>query len=350
MEILDQAKIQQIVRSFFIKNTTLLRLPDGKDIEVIQIQYETTNIRIKYKSKPPQSASRILICNAGNIFIFELKFVKALDTEEEILSPIKMVVHNPKKEVDPKSILLAEKDSPKIIVSNIIGQNEIKNFQQDERLKNIIKSHSTRLVHLFHKYKIFIQEKQDERMKLMRQYEQPIFIPDLREKFSVPDGFVPHYGFAKLIKIDEIVKDGYVAEICIPIIFRNFTMIGYVQIQHKSVLDLNSYNLASFVSASIKKDISDFTNNFESKEKCNIVSINQAELNFIHPNNKIFNKIFANGEICIINILTIDIKLTVAIKIQKIEPTEKGFLISSVYHNMTLEQLELIEQIIEKYS
>ncbi|MCB1140717.1 MAG: hypothetical protein H7A24_07815 [Leptospiraceae bacterium] len=346
MEISDPKNIQQIIEAVFLKTKVQLKQKDGSSILVSSIRYQNEKLFVKLSEPTKPEKERVLISNLGKIFLLTTNFESVDNSGIECLSPTLLKVISLENETGKQ--LLKHKFSLKDIhVSNIIGQNDVKKFLNDDEIKKIIKSNSFRLVHLFHKYKIFIHERHDERMRLMHHYEQPIFLPNFEDRTSVPDGFVPHFGFARVIDLDYLIADGILSEICIPIIYRKYTLIGYVQVQHQSVLDLNSFNLVSLVASSIRKEISDYTNFEESREICNVSHFNQSEITFTHTNNKHFTRIFATGEICILDLILPTGKLTIRIRVNKIEPSDKGFLVHCIYYNLSLKQLSIIEENLE---
>ena len=73
-----------------------------------------------------------------------------------------------------------------IKVSNIISLNEVTVFLGDDHIKEVLRSNYNRLRHLFDRYNVVIKDKQDERIRLMKSFDQPIVILNREIPESTP--------------------------------------------------------------------------------------------------------------------------------------------------------------------
>lgn len=235
-----------------------------------------------------------------------------------------------------------EKFSKDIKVSNIISMNEVTIFLGDDHIKDVLKSNYNRLRHLFDRYNVIIQDKQDERMRLMKTYDQPIVILNREVPESTPAISIPYNEYNRMLRADKNAEL-FKAEICVPIKYRQFIIIGYVQVQNNKRLDLNSFNLVGLAASSIKKEISDYKNHEESKEICKVIQISESEITFLHSLNKHFSRIFQMGSVIIADIYSQNTRLTTKLSIKAIKPLDKHFAITGQYVNMSIEQYEKIE-------
>ena len=238
-----------------------------------------------------------------------------------------------------------ESTSKEIRISNIISMNEVTIFLGDDHIKEVLKSNYNRLRHLFDRYNVVIQDKQDERMRLMKSFDQPIVILNREAPESTPSISVPYNEYNRMLRADKNAEL-FKAEICVPIKYRQFIIIGYVQVQNNKRLDLNSFNLVGLAASSIKKEISDYKNHEESKEICKVIQISEGEVTFLHSLNKHFSRIFQMGSIIIVDIFSKETRLTTKLSIKAIKPLDKYFAVTGQYVNMSIEQYEKIESLL----
>ncbi|MCB1176178.1 MAG: hypothetical protein KDK36_01250 [Leptospiraceae bacterium] len=342
MEITESESIWKVLNLLFIKKKVSLLNKYGKSFPAEVDQGKDNTLILKSEGINQNSATRLLLAkNENKVFICESK-VKGLSSDGGlIVTPSKITVRQETEE-DKKEYV-----PPKLYVNGIISLSDITVFLGDDKIKELVKNHSRRLMHLFDIYKVYLSDKQDERIRLMKTFDQPIIILNREESKSVPDISVPHHEYVKSIKTERMPAE-YKAEISVPIKYRHFIIIGYVQVFHKSRLDINSFNLVSLVASTIKKDLSDYKNYEESKELCRITAFTSTEITFLHSMNKHFSRIFRIGNQIIFNISTSkDVKITVRGIVKNISPLDKYFSVSCGFHNLTIEQLEKLEELVE---
>ncbi len=242
-----------------------------------------------------------------------------------------------------------EKKDIAIKVSNIISMNEVTVFLGDDHIKDVLRSNYNRLRHLFDRYNVIIKDKQDERIRLMKSFDQPIVILNRENPDSTPAISVPYNEYHRMLKAEKNAEL-FKAEICVPIKYRQFIIIGYVQVLHSKRLDLNSFNLVGLAASSIKKEITDYKNYEESTEVCRVTSINETEVTFLHSLNKHFSRIFQMGSVVILDLYSKDIRLTIKVNIKGLKPLDKYFAITGQYVNMSIDQYEKIENLLDPQS
>ena len=238
-----------------------------------------------------------------------------------------------------------EKVDTGILVSNIISMNEVTVFLGDDHIKDVIKSNYNRLRHLFDRYNVVIKDKQDERIRLMKSFDQPIVILNRENPDSTPNMSVPYNEYNRMLKADKNAEV-FKSEICVPIKYRQYIIIGYVQVMHSKRLDLNSFNVVALASSSIRKEISDYKNYEESTEVCKVTSITETEVTFLHSLNKHFSRIFQMGTVIILDLYSKDTKITIKAAVKGLKPLDKYFSITCQYVNLSIDQYEKIERLV----
>jgi hypothetical protein len=238
-----------------------------------------------------------------------------------------------------------EKVETGIKVSNIINMNEVTIFLGDDHIKEVLRSNYNRLRHLFDRYNVVIKDKQDERIRLMKSFDQPIVILNREVPENTPAMSVPYNEYHRMLKAEKNAEL-FKAEICVPIKYRQYIIIGYVQVLHSKRLDMNSFNLVSLAAASVRKEISDYKNYEESTEICKVTSITETEVTFLHSLNKHFSRIFQMGSVVILDLYSKDTRITVKVSIKALKPLDKYFAVTGQYINMSIDQYEKIERLL----
>ncbi|MEM7182061.1 MAG: PilZ domain-containing protein [Spirochaetota bacterium] len=340
MEIVEQAKILQVIDSVFMK----LPLTLMSDMEAISIKILSTNAGV-IKTLPEKHKIRevyrvIVAKNNDKLFLCKVKLINVDAEGYEFYKPVKISVSSEKR----LGNRLPVND---IYLTNVINQNDITKFLNDDKIQQIVKENSMRLKYFFNSFTVHIHERHDSRMRLLHSYNQPIFIPDFNHPKSIPDGFLPFVEYSRMLKGDDTPRK-YRAEICIPIKYRQYATIGYVQALHKSRVDINSYNLVNLVALSLQKEFESYQNYEESKEKCRLVDIGQADLSFLHSQSKYFSKIFYLGDVILFDLYFPQHgKYTFRATIRNIRSLEKYYRIGCQFFNLSLNELEIIEQYME---
>lgn len=341
MEIESKQEIWKILSSLFVQKKVLLLNKYGKSYPV-EVETWQNSLKIRSPGIYQNSSERILVAKfESKVFLCETKVTGITGDGALIVEPLKIKIRNETNEDKQEYV------PPTFYVANVISLSEVTVFLGDDPIKDIIKQHSRRLNHLFDVYSVYLSDKPDERVRLMRIYDLPIIILNRDDPQSTPSNSVPFEEYVKSIRVEKASSE-FKAEICAPIKYRQHVIIGYVQVLNKSRLDLNSYNLVSLVASSIRKDLSDYKNHEESKEICKVTNFTSTEVTFLHSMNVHFSRIFYIGNMVILNLLANkEIKMTLKALIKTITPLDKFFSVTAQFQNLTLEQLEKIEELVE---
>lgn len=342
MEITSNEEIWKILNLLFVKKKVSLLNKYGKSYPA-EVEVWQNLLKTKSLGNNQNSSERFLVAKLENkIFICETKVKGITGDGALILEPLKIRIRHETNE-DKKEYV-----PPTFYVSNVISMAEVTVFLGDDQVKDIIRLHSRRLNHLFDVYNVYLSDKLDERMRLMRTYDLPIIILNRDDPQSTPSSSITFEDYTKYIKNEKAPLE-FKAEICVPIKYRQTVIIGYVQVLQKKRLDLNSFNLVSLVASSIRKDLSDYKNYEESKEICKVTNFTNTEVTFLHSMNVYFARIFYVGNIVILNILANkEVKMTARTLIRNINPLDKFFSVTAQFQNLSLDQLEKIEELVEQ--
>jgi hypothetical protein len=337
MEILDKESIWKTLRTLFInKSVQILPLEGGKSYPA-KIGLWKDNYLTAITDAPENGKGNFLAVRyEGKLILCKCDYRGKDEKGAWIFSPAKINIREDTLKTNEE-----EKINP-LFVSNIISMSEVTIFLGDDHIKEVIRKNAMRLKHLFDVYNVVITDKHDERVRLMKSFDQPILILNKEDPKSIPLKSVPFHEYSRLFRTDKTVNN-YKSEICVPIKYRQYIIIGYVQVLHSGRLDLNSFNLVSLTASAIKKEIGDYSNFEESKEACKVININESELTFLHSLNKHFSRIFQMGTILIFDLYTKDSRLTLRGSVKAVKPLDKYFSITIQYYNLSIEQFEKIE-------
>ena len=146
----------------------------------------------------------------------------------------------------------------------------------DDRINQLIKR-APKVNFMFDFFEVYVNERMNSRMRLMNSHEKPIFIPNIAQPELVRPEFVPFNDYYSLTKSSDFL-DKYKSEICVPIKYKNFIMIGYVHAMHSTRLDSNSFNTFKLVASSIIKDVHTSGVFEESRETCTVIEANPSSI------------------------------------------------------------------------
>lgn len=314
---------------------------ESDSIPVKLLELGTGTLLVKPEKHQIQTIYRSLVVrNQRKIFICKVKLLKVDAEGFEVYQPIKLLINDEKRFTERLHVT-------DLTISNIINQNDIAKFLNDDKIKKVVSENAIRLKVFFDSFKIHVHERFDNRMRLLHTYNIPIFVPDFTNPSTIPPEFMPITEYFRMLSGDPVPKN-YRAEICIPIRYRQHATLGYVQALHKSRLDTNSYNLVNLVALSVQKEFEKYKNYEESKEQCKIIDISQADLSFLHSQSVHFSKIFYLGDIIIFDMFFPDgSKQTFRATIRNIRSLEKYYRIGCQFYNMSLDDLEMIEKYLE---
>ncbi|MBK8396021.1 MAG: hypothetical protein IPL26_12400 [Leptospiraceae bacterium] len=336
-EVTDPKSIHKLIDSLYRVTPVYLEV-DGEDIPVKVLDSNPNAITIRTPKVNTNSRERVLTMRSKeNIFVSTFLEVGTDDLGNSILQPLKILIKDIFTE-DPKDIFT---------ISNIINQNDIFRSIEDDRVTQIIKK-APNLNFMFDFFEVYINERMNSRMRLMNTHDKPIFVPNISEPNSVQPEFVPFADYLYLTKSSNFL-DKFKSEICIPIKYKNFILIGYVHAMHSSRLDSNSFNTFKLVAASIIKDVHLSGVFEESRESCSVVEISSTSIKFLHPPTRLASRIFSMGGTIIFDLISKKGRRKFLRGVVKsIKPTQKDFAISCdlIFNNQ--EEAVSMEQFLTK--
>lgn len=199
-----------------------------------------------------------------------------------------------------------------ITLTNIINQYKVRKAIgfADKKIDGIVKKHAKLLKETYPLSNIFFSDKMDNRLRLMYNFDQPIYILD---RYARSDGsggfqFLAFSEYQKLIAVNNL-ESGIVSEISIMIRYKGYTPLGYVQILSEKELSIDDFNSANITANAISKEI--IASGFfqESKEKCNVDNVSAQGVGFFHHQSIFFPEALRWGKrFCSISVFPLKAK------------------------------------------
>lgn len=238
-----------------------------------------------------------------------------------------------------------------ITLTNIINQYKVRKAVgfADKKIDGIVKKHAKLLKETYPLSSIFFSDKMDNRLRLMYNFDKPIYILDRYAKSDGSAGFqfLTFSEYQKLIAVNNL-ESGIVSEISIMIRYKGDTPLGYVQILSDKELSASDFNTANITANSISKEI--IASGFfqESKEKCNVDNISMQGVGFFHHQSIFFSRSFAVGETILFDInFSAESKGTFRAVIRNITNTDKMFRIGCEFFNLNEREENMIQTYID---
>lgn len=339
-EITDPAQIKKIVETLFKVSTVYMDVI-GESIPVKFIDYKPEGILIRTSKTNSDSSEKILtVTNKDNIFTFDCTETGSDDFGNLILNVSKVSIND---------IASLSTSDVQFEVTSIISPTEIFKALNDDRVVQLIKR-APKVSYMFDFFEVYISERPTSRMRLMSAHDRPIFVPNILSPDSVKPDFVPYPEYIAMTK-NSTVLDKYKAEICIPIKYKNYILIGYAHAMHSTRLDLNSYNTFRLVASSVIRDVHTSGIFDETKEKCPVIEFAKDYIRFLHPPTRQSNRLFSVGAQIIFDLIARGgNKKFVRGTVKAIKPTQKDYSITCEFGTMSKEEQESIQDFIATHS
>jgi hypothetical protein len=339
-EVTDIHSIKKLVDTLFKMSPVYLEV-NGESIPIKYIEFKPEGILIRTPKSDSDTNERILtVTNKDNLFQCNCLEIGSDDFGNSILKPLKLQI----QEISN----LSNSDNT-FSITNIVTPPDIFSALNDSRVSQIIKR-APKVNYMFDFFEVYISEKMTSRMRLIATHDKPIFIPNISNPEQVRPEFVPFKDYISLTKGSNFL-DKYKAEICIPIKYKNFVLIGYAHAMHGNRLDYNSYNTFRLVASSVVRDIHTSGLFEETKEICPVMEIGKDFIRFLHPPTRQANRIFSMGAQIIFDLVAKGgNRKYVRGEIKGIKPTLKDFSITCDFSTVGREEQEAIIDFISKHS
>jgi len=231
-----------------------------------------------------------------------------------------------------------------MVVSNIINVNDVSKAIgfDDKKVDAILLAYRAKLTKAFPLSSIFFAGRMDNRLRLMHHYDKDIFIVDRKEKSSASADFFPFDEYLRIFDSSKI-PDTYTSEICVPIKYKGYVHLGYVQVLAEKPLDFEIYKQIQNFSNAVSRDIISTGVFQESRDVCQVMDLSMGGISFIHAPSRSFSRsVTLNGTILFDLNLEEGKRVTIRGIIKNIRNQETNFRVGCQFYNLTEKDLEVL--------
>ncbi|PKA26678.1 PilZ domain-containing protein [Leptospira meyeri] len=340
-EIKDPDGILKVITALFGKLPAYI-INSEKELPVKIIALKNKALIINTNLKFPNRDRVLTVVHNGSKFLAHFIVAGGDGNGIEILTPVKI-------QITPASRQGSRVDTSQIqsgmVVSNIINVNDVSKAIgfDDKKVDAILLAYRTKLTKAFPLSSIFFAGRMDNRLRLMHHYDKDIFIIDRKEKSTASADFFPFDEYLRIFDSSKI-PDTYTSEICVPIKYKGYVHLGYVQVLSEKPLDFEIYKQIQTFANAVSRDIISTGVFQESRDVCQVMDLSMGGISFIHAPSRSFSRsVTLNGTILFDLNLESGKKVTIRGIIKNIRNQETNFRVGCQFYNLTEKDVEVLE-------
>ncbi len=264
----------------------------------------------------------------------------------EILAPLKVLITEAKR--GEARVEVSKQGNAGYTVTNLINVNEIAKAIGfvDKKVDAVLETYRTKIAKDFKNSQIFFNERPDNRLRLIHKYDKSIFVIDRKNKATANPAFFPFDEYQRIFSSSTIMEE-IISEICIPIKYKGYMDIGYIQVLSETPLDTTAFNQIMVYAGSLSRDIIATGLFQESKETCPVIDLSVGGISFVHPNTRTFARTMT------LNVNTIfDVVFSPTSKvsfrgiIKNIRNQENDFRVGCQFYNLNPKETQFLQQLL----
>ncbi|TGL90873.1 PilZ domain-containing protein [Leptospira congkakensis] len=340
-EIKDLEGILKVITALFGKLPAYI-INSEKEYPVKIIALKNKALIINTNLKFPNRDRVLTVVHNGSKFLAHFIVAGGDGNGIEILTPVKI-------QIVPASRQGSRVDTSQtqtgMVVSNIINVNDVSKAIgfDDKKVDAILLAYRTKLAKAFPLSSIFFAGRMDNRLRLMHHYDKDIFIVDRKEKSTASPAFFPFDEYLRIFENSKIA-DSFTSEICVPIKYKGYVHLGYVQVLSEKPLDLEIYKQIQTFANAVSRDIISTGVFQESRDVCQVMDLSMGGISFIHAPSRSFSRsVTLNGTILFDLNLEAGKKVTIRGIIKNIRNQETNFRVGCQFYNLTEKDVEVLE-------
>ncbi|MDF3820222.1 PilZ domain-containing protein [Leptospira sp. 96542] len=344
-EIKDPDGILKVITALFGKLPATISFQTKElPVKVIALKNKALiiNTNLKFNTK-----ERILsVVHNGSKFSAHFLLAGGDGNSIEILTPVKISITQASRQGARVDVTQPQSG---MIVNNIINVNDVSKAIgfDDKKVDTILLAYKAKLLKAFPQSSIFFSGRMDNRLRLMHHYEKSIFIIDRREKSTANPNFFPFDEYLRIFDSSKIPEQ-YISEISVPIKYKGYVHLGYVQVLSEKPLDMEIFNQLQTFAATVSRDII-ITGVFqESKDVCEVMDLSMGGISFVHAPSRSFSRsVTMNGTILFDLNLEQGKKVTIRGIIKNIRNQETNYRVGCQFYNLNPSDYELLETFLD---
>ncbi len=296
----DPAQLHAVITKLFTRVPVRLLFKNGSDAPTMVLAYESGLLRIE--APVLESKVRLLTLKHRESHLILECIVVSRDEAGETLRPVRLHIRN---------FIRSEKRHPVgatggPVVTSCLAINAFPQHLASMNKKRdvLLRVYTGTLAEKFsEKSYIKIQlrrtSRMDHRMRLLHQWQRPIFAPDIRERapWAVvdPNRFIRFEDYETILRYESPPKE-IISELTQPLWYRGLYLYGFVQILSEQVLTEDQQEYLGRLAQQMEKDLEGYECLPMNPVTCPLVDISRHGLAFLHPHNANIIKAFMPGE------------------------------------------------------
>lgn len=341
-EIKDPDAILKVITALFGKLPVQI-FHSGKEYACKIIALKNKALIINTALKFPNKERELIVVHNGTKFSAHFLLVGGDGNGIEILTPVKISLTQATRQGN--RVELGEEHSG-LFVNNIINVNDVSKAIgfDDKKVDTILLAYRTKLAKAFPQSSIFFAGRMDNRLRLMHHYEKSIYILDRKDKSSANPMYFPFDEYLRIFDNSKI-PEHFTSEISLPIKYKGYIHLGYVQVLAEKPLDYDVFKQLEVFANSVSRDIISTGVFQESRDVCKVMDLSMGGVSFIHAPSRSFSRsVTMNGTILFDLNLENGKKVTIRGIIKNIRNQETTFRVGCQFYNLNRSDIEILEE------
>jgi hypothetical protein len=341
-EINDLEGILKVISALFGKLPVSIVL-DGKEYPVKVIALKNKALIINTQLKFPSKARILSLVHNGNKFIAQFLLVGGDGNGIEILQPLRINIAAATRQGN--RVELSNTPNAALRVTNLINIIDITKAIgfDDKKVDTILLAYRAKLLKLYPTSSIYFAGRPDNRLRLMQHYDKAIYIIDRKSKSTANPMYLPFDEYLRIFDTSKL-SDDLISEISIPIRYKGYLSLGYVQVLSDKPLEMDAFNQVTLFAQAVSRDIIATGVFQESKEVCPVMDLSAGGISFVHAPTRAFSRnVTMNGTIIFDLFMNQDSKATFRGIIKNIRNQETNYRVGCQFYNTNVRDQEILE-------
>ncbi|TGL58251.1 PilZ domain-containing protein [Leptospira ognonensis] len=341
-EITDIDGILKVVSALFGKLPVCI-IHENKELPVKIIALKNKALIINSALKFTSKARILTLVHNGSKFLAQFTLVGGDGNGIEVLQPLKISIRPATRQGN--RVEVADSANGSLRVTNLINIVDITKAIgfDDKKVDLILLAYRAKLAKIFPTSSIYFAGRADNRLRLMQHYDKSIYIIDRKNKSTANPLYLPFDEYLRIFDTSKLADD-LISEIALPIRYKGYMSLGYIQVLSDKPLDMEVFNQITLFSQAISRDIVATGVFQESKENCPVIDLSSGGISFLHAPTRAFSRnVTMNGTIIFDLVMNADTKATFRGVIKNIRNLEANYRVGCQFYHPNVRDQEILE-------
>lgn len=348
-EINDIDAIIKVISALFGKLPVHI-IHNGKEVSVKIIALKNQSLIISNQLQFANKARILTLVHNGSKFITQFLLIGGDGNGIEVLQPIKISIVPATRQGNRVEVANAASSAMRVTnLINVLDVTKAIGFD-DKKVDALLLSYRSKLSKLFPDSSIFFAGRADNRLRMMQHYDKAIFVIDRKNKSTANPAYLPFDEYLRIFNTSKL-PEHLISEIAVPIRYKGYVSMGYVQILSETSLDLEALERINVFSQAVARDIISTGVFQETKENCQVMDLSSGGISFLHAPTRAFSRnVTMNGTIIFDLIMTNEKRATFRGIIKNIRNLETNYRVGCQFYNTNPSNLEILEEYLAESS